>query len=290
MTSHEKETILKTILYALSEDLGDGDHTSLATISGEAQGEAYMLAKETGILAGAEVALMVFKAVDPDLKVELLLPEAFSLKKGDHILKVWGRSRSILSAERTALNFIQRMSGIATFTNQVTGQLKGLKTKLLDTRKTTPCNRMVEKIAVRTGGGQNHRFGLYDMIMIKDNHIDFAGGIENAVTRTQEYMRQKGKNLKIEVEVRNLNELDLVLGLTGIDRVMLDNFTTSELKKAVHLVNGKMETEASGGINIESIRDYAETGVDFISMGALTHQIKSLDISLKAVHHSSPAN
>ncbi|PKP29846.1 MAG: nicotinate-nucleotide diphosphorylase (carboxylating) [Bacteroidetes bacterium HGW-Bacteroidetes-16] len=290
MTSHEKETILKTILYALSEDLGDGDHTSLATISGDAQGEAYMLAKETGILAGAEVALMVFMAVDPDLKVELLLPEASTLKKGDHILKVCGRSRSILSAERTALNFIQRMSGIATFTHQVTGQLKGLKTKLLDTRKTTPCNRMVEKIAVRTGGGQNHRFGLYDMIMIKDNHIDFAGGIENAVTRTREYMRQKGKNLKIEVEVRNLKELDLVLGLTGIDRVMLDNFTTSELKKAVHLVNGKMETEASGGINIESIRGYAETGVDFISMGALTHQIKSLDISLKAVHHSSPAN
>jgi nicotinate-nucleotide pyrophosphorylase (carboxylating) len=290
MTSHEKETILKTILCALSEDLGDGDHTSLATISGEAQGEAYMLAKETGILAGAEVALMVFKAVDPDLKVELLLSEASSIKKGDHILKVWGRSRSILSAERTALNFIQRMSGIATFTHQVTGQLKGLKTKLLDTRKTTPCNRMVEKIAVRTGGGQNHRFGLYDMIMIKDNHIDFAGGIENAVTRTREYMRQKGKNLKIEVEVRNLKELDLVLGLTGIDRVMLDNFTTSELKKAVQLVNGKMETEASGGINIESIRDYAETGVHFISMGALTHQIKSLDISLKAIHHSSPAN
>lgn len=285
MTSNEKETILKTILYALSEDLGDGDHTSLATISDEAQGEAYMLAKETGILAGAEVALMVFKAVDPDLKVELLLPEASSLKKGDHILKVWGRSRSILSAERTALNFIQRMSGIATYTHQVTGQLKGLRTKLLDTRKTTPCNRMVEKIAVRMGGGQNHRFGLYDMIMIKDNHIDFAGGIENAVTRTQEYMRKNGKTLKIEVEVRNLKELDLVLGLTGIDRVMLDNFTTSELIKAVQLVNGKIETEASGGINIESIRDYAETGVDFISMGALTHQIKSLDISLKAVHH-----
>ncbi|MDP2723099.1 MAG: carboxylating nicotinate-nucleotide diphosphorylase [Bacteroidales bacterium] len=284
MTDHEKEAINKTIQFALDEDLGDGDHTSLATISEEASGAAIMLAKEEGILAGAEVAKMVFKAVDTDLQVDIYLKEGSHIKKGDPILKVWGKSQSILSAERTALNFIQRMSGIATFTNMVASRIQGLNTKLLDTRKTTPANRMVEKLAVKTGGGNNHRFGLYDMIMIKDNHVDFAGGIENAVKKTQKYLKQRGKNLKIEVEVRNFYELDLVLGLNGIDRVMLDNFTPADLKKAVQLVDGRLETEASGGISIDNIRDFAESGVDYISVGALTHQIKSLDISLKAVH------
>ncbi|MFA5417931.1 MAG: carboxylating nicotinate-nucleotide diphosphorylase [Bacteroidales bacterium] len=284
MTETEKEAINKTIQFALDEDLGDGDHTSLATISDKASGEAIMLAKEEGILAGAEVAKMVFMAVDADLQVEIYLKEGSPLKKGDPILKVMGKSQSILSAERTALNFIQRMSGIATFTHKVASRIQGLNTKLLDTRKTTPANRMVEKLAVKTGGGNNHRFGLYDMIMIKDNHVDFAGGIENAVKKTQEYLKQKSKNLKIEVEVRNFYELDLILQLNGIDRVMLDNFTPADLKKAVQLVDGRLETEASGGISIDSIRDFAETGVDYISVGALTHQIKSLDISLKAVH------
>lgn len=285
MTNQEIEAVQKTINHALDEDLGDGDHTTLATIPAEAMGEAIMLAKEDGILAGAEVAKMVFKTVDPRLKTELLVQDGSRIKKGDHILKVSGSSQSILSAERTALNFIQRMSGIATFTHQVAEKLVGLNTKLLDTRKTTPANRMVEKMAVKMGGGYNHRFGLYDMVMIKDNHVDFAGGIEKAVNKTIEYLAKKGKKLKIEVEVRNFIELNLVLGLNGIDRVMLDNFTPSDLKKAIQLVNGKIETEASGGISINSIRTFAETGVDYISVGALTHQIKSLDISLKAVHH-----
>jgi len=284
MTNYEKESVQKIIDFALTEDLGDGDHTTLATIPKEAKGVAIMMAKENGILSGAEVAAMVFKTVDPNLEIENYLNDGASITPGDHILKVTGKSQSILSAERTALNFIQRMSGIATFTQSVVNKLAGLNTKLLDTRKTTPGNRMVEKIAVKTGGGYNHRFGLYDMVMIKDNHVDFAGGIEKAVTKTLQYLNEKGKKLKIEVEVRNFNELHHVLSLTGVDRVMLDNFTPMDLKKAIQLIDHKIETEASGGISINTIREYAESGVDYISVGALTHQIKSLDISLKAVH------
>ena len=284
MTNHEKESVQKIINFALTEDLGDGDHTTLATIPAEAKGVAIMMAKEKGILAGAEVAAMVFATVDPNLDIELYLNEGASISPGDHILKVSGKSQSILSAERTALNFIQRMSGIATFTNHVTEQLTGLNTKLLDTRKTTPGNRIVEKMAVKTGGGCNHRFGLYDMIMIKDNHVDFAGGIEKAVSKTLNYLQGKGKNLKIEVEVRNFDELNHVLSMEGVDRVMLDNFTPEDLRKAIQLVDNRIETEASGGISIDTIRSFAESGVDYISVGALTHQIKSLDISLKAVH------
>ncbi len=284
MTNHEKESVQKIINFALTEDLGDGDHTTLATIPAEAKGVAIMMAKEKGILAGVEVAAMVFATVDPNLDIELYLNEGTSISPGDHILKVSGKSQSILSAERTALNFIQRMSGIATFTNHVSKQLTGLNTKLLDTRKTTPGNRIVEKMAVKTGGGCNHRYGLYDMIMIKDNHVDFAGGIEKAVSKTLNYLQEKGKNLKIEVEVRNFVELNHVLSIKGVDRVMLDNFTPEDLKKAIQMVDKKIETEASGGINIDTIRSFAESGVDYISVGALTHQIKSLDISLKAVH------
>jgi nicotinate-nucleotide pyrophosphorylase (carboxylating) len=284
MTNYEKEIVQKIINFALAEDLGDGDHTTLATIPKEAKGVAIMLAKENGVLSGAEVAAMVFLTVDPNLEIEYYLNDGASISPGDHILKVTGKSQSILSAERTALNFIQRMSGIATFTQSVVNKLAGLNTKLLDTRKTTPGNRMVEKIAVKTGGGCNHRFGLYDMVMIKDNHVDFAGGIEKAVSKTLQYLEEKGKKLKIEVEVRNFNELHHVLSLKGVDRVMLDNFTPQDLKKAIQLIDHKMETEASGGISINTIREYAESGVDYISVGALTHQIKSLDISLKAVH------
>jgi len=284
MTTHEKEKVQDIIRFALSEDLGDGDHTTLATIPAQARGVAIMLAKEDGILAGVEVASLVFKSVDADLAIETYLPDGAQLHKGDHIMKVTGKSQSILSAERTALNFIQRMSGIATFTNSVVTKLKGLHTRLLDTRKTTPGNRIVEKMAVKIGGGHNHRFGLYDMVMIKDNHVDFAGGIEKAVAKTLDYLHEKGKKLKIEVEVRNFDELNHVLNLKGVDRVMLDNFTPTDLKKAIDLVDGRLETEASGGINIDTIRAFAESGVDFISVGALTHQIKSLDISLKAVH------
>lgn len=284
MTNHEKDSVQKIIHFALTEDLGDGDHTTLATIPAEANGIAIMMAKEKGVLSGAEVAAMVFETVDSNLDIEFYLNDGDSIKPGDHILKVTGKSQSILSAERTALNFIQRMSGIATFTHLVTKKLEGLNTRLLDTRKTTPGNRIVEKMAVKTGGGCNHRFGLYDMVMIKDNHIDFAGGIKKAVTKTLSYLQEKGKKLKIEVEVRNFEELDLVLSVNGVDRVMLDNFTPENLKKAIKIVNKKMETEASGGISIETIRNFAESGVDYISVGALTHQIKSLDISLKAVH------
>jgi len=284
MTIDEKEKVLDIIRFALKEDLGDGDHTTMATIPSEARGVAIMLAKEEGILAGVEVATLVFQAVDADLTIETYLTDGTPLHKGDHIMKVTGKSQSILSAERTALNFIQRMSGIATFTNSVVKKLDGLHTRLLDTRKTTPGNRIVEKMAVKIGGGYNHRFGLYDMVMIKDNHVDFAGGIEKAVNKTLDYLKNKDKNLKIEVEVRNFNELNHVLALEGVDRVMLDNFTPADLKEAVDLIGGKLETEASGGISIDTIRAFAKSGVDFISVGALTHQIKSLDISLKAVH------
>ncbi len=267
---------------ALEEDLGDGDHTSLATVPESAIGEAIMFAKEVGILAGVEIAKQVFLQVDADIEIDIFIKDGSRIKPGDKVMLVKGRSRSLLSAERTALNFIQRMSGIATFTNSIVSKISGMHTKILDTRKTTACNRAVEKMAVKIGGGMNHRFGLYDMIMIKDNHVDFAGGIKNAIEATHKYLKQNKKDLKIELEVRNFDELNQAMEVGGIDRIMLDNFTPEELIKALQIIDGKYETEASGGISIDTIVDFAKTGVDFISVGALTHQIKSLDLSLKA--------
>jgi nicotinate-nucleotide pyrophosphorylase (carboxylating) len=279
-----KMTIDEIIKQALKEDLGDGDHTSLATIPNGVEGKAQMIAKQNGLLGGVAVAEKVFKTIDPNLKIQLYKKDGDIVKKGDVVLLVEGKAQSILSAERTALNFIQRMSGIATNTYKMVRKLDGLRTKILDTRKTTPGNRLVEKMAVRIGGGYNHRFGLFDMIMIKDNHVDFAGGIRQAIEATQKYLKEKNKDLKIEIEVRSFQELREAIETGGIHRIMLDNFSPDDLLVAVQIINKKFETEASGGITIENIREYAETGVDYISVGALTHQINSLDLSLKAVN------
>ncbi len=268
---------------ALQEDIGGGDFTSLATIPDKTKGKAQLVLKEDGILAGIDVAERVFRKVDKNIHFRKLITDGSKVKKGDIAFTVEGKSVSILSAERLALNFMQRLSGIATFTHKLVTQLKGLNTKVLDTRKTTPLLRELEKHAVRTGGGENHRMGLYDMIMIKDNHIDFAGGIKQAIDSTHRYLAEKGKNLKIEIEVRDFDELSQVLECGGINRIMLDNFTPAKLKKAVEIINEKYETEASGGITLETIRQYAETGVDYISVGALTHHVKSLDMSLQAL-------
>jgi nicotinate-nucleotide pyrophosphorylase (carboxylating) len=265
---------------ALLEDIGDGDHTSLATIPAKSTGTAQLVAKEDGILAGIQIAEKVFHKVDPSLEFTSLMQDGSSLKKGAIVFKVQGNSAAILSGERLALNFMQRMSGIATFTRKLHEQLSGTKSKLLDTRKTTPLLRELEKYAVKVGGGENHRMGLYDMIMIKDNHIDFACGIAKAIDATHSYLQNKGKNLKIEIEVRNFKELQEVLDHGGINRIMLDNFTPADLKQAIEIINDRFETEASGGINLQTIRAFAETGVNYISAGALTHQIKSLDLSL----------
>ncbi len=268
---------------ALREDVGDGDHSSLASIPADAQNQARLLVKGDGILAGVELAEMIFKEVDPNLKVEVLLHDGHKVKVGDVALTVTGKAQSILTSERLVLNCMQRMSGIATFTHRLVEMLAGTNTKLLDTRKTTPNFRICEKWAVLIGGGQNHRYGLYDMIMLKDNHIDYAGGIEKAVKATHEYLKRLGKDLKIEVETRNLEEVKQALEVGGIHRIMLDNMTPAIMKEAVALIGGRFETEASGGITDETIREVAETGVDFISVGALTHSIKSIDLSLKAV-------
>lgn len=276
-------TIDKIIARALIEDIQDGDHTSLATIPNTAQGKARLLVKENGVLAGVEVAKKVFQQVDNTIEFIQFLKDGDQIKVGDIAFEVKGKSRSLLTAERLALNFMQRMSGIATATNKIVKLLEGTNTRILDTRKTTPNLRLLEKEAVKLGGGENHRMGLYDMIMIKDNHVDFAGGIENAIDATQKYLAKHKKDLKIEIEVRNFDELNQVLKHGKVNRIMLDNFTPLDLKKALDLIDKKYETEASGGITIESIREYAETGVDYISVGALTHHIKSLDLSLKAI-------
>lgn len=268
------------ITMALREDIGDGDHSTLACIPPDAVGTAKMVAKQDGILCGAEVGRRVFEIVDNSLKVCLLKHDGDAVAKGDIIMTVEGHSGSILTAERTALNYMQRLSGIATETHRMVAMLNGLNTKLLDTRKTTPNMRLLEKYAVHCGGGTNHRIGLYDMVMLKDNHIDFAGGIEAAIDRTRNYLKVKGKDLRIEIEVRDLDELQRVLDHGGVDRIMLDNFTPELLAEAVKRIGGRYETEASGGITEATLRRYAETGVDFISVGALTHHIKSLDISL----------
>lgn len=267
---------------ALREDLGDGDHSSLACVPEAATGKATLFIKDDGILAGVELAEMIFKRFDPKLKMEILIQDGEVVKKGDIAFHVEGSSRSILATERLVLNFMQRMSGIATQTNQIVSLLDGLNTQLLDTRKTTPGIRYMEKWAVRIGGGKNHRFALYDMIMLKDNHIDYAGGITQAIERTNNYLQATGKSLKIEVEVRNENELNEVLAVGKVDRIMLDNFTPEQISAVLPKIPAQYEVEASGGITLETIRKYAETGVHFISVGALTHSFKSLDMSLKA--------
>jgi nicotinate-nucleotide pyrophosphorylase (carboxylating) len=271
------------IKLALEEDLGDGDHTSLSTIPADKKGAVQLLVKQEGILAGVRIAAKVFNMLDPDTLMEIFIEDGSEIHPGDIVFKVSGRSASLLSGERLALNFMQRMSGIATYTHYLQSLLQGLHTRLLDTRKTTPNFRYFEKEAVRIGGGVNHRMGLYDMIMIKDNHVDFAGGITQAIKASRTYLENKNKKLKIEIEVRNLKELREVMEARGVDRIMFDNFSIEDLKEAVEIVGGKYQTEASGGIKEDSIRAIAETGVDFISVGALTHQIKSLDLSLKAI-------
>lgn len=273
-------TIDDIIKAALKEDIGDGDHTTLATVPADARGKVKMFAKQSGIVSGTEVAKRVFTLLDPNTNVEIFIHDGEQLNKGDDIMHISGSDQTLLTGERLALNFIQRMSGIATFTHQLVESLKGTSCTILDTRKTTPCNRLVEKMAVKAGGANNHRMGLYDMIMIKDNHVDFAGGIKKAILSVNEYLKKNEKELKIEIEVRNFDELAEVLKTGGVHRIMLDNFSPEEIRKAIAIIDGKYETEASGGIGIDNIRRYAETGVDFISVGALTHQIRSLDISV----------
>ena len=267
---------------ALREDLGDGDHSSLACIPPFASGTAKLLVKDSGILAGVDLARLICEEHDPELVFEELISDGQHVEPGQIAFFIHGKAQSILAVERTLLNFMQRMSGIATLTHELVSLLEGTNTRLLDTRKTTPGIRYMEKWAVRIGGGVNHRFALYDMIMLKDNHVDFAGGIQQAIIRTQEYLEQTGKELKVEIEVRNLEELEQALEVGQIDRIMLDNFSPELLKEAVLRIGGRFETEASGGITRETLRTYAETGVDFISVGALTHSYKSLDLSLKA--------
>lgn len=270
------------IRLALEEDLGDGDHTSLSTIPAEAQKRAKLLVKEDGMVAGVELATLIFAQVDADLQVDVLIHDGTFIKKGDIVLTVAGRAQSILKAERLVLNCMQRMSGIATYTNKMVRLLDGLPTKLLDTRKTTPNFRICEKWATRIGGAVNHRYALYDMILIKDNHVDYAGGIEAAITKANQYLQQTGRSLPIEIEVRNLGELEQALQVGQIQRIMLDNFNFENLREAVRRIGNRYPTEASGGINETTIRQYAECGVDYVSVGALTHHVSSLDLSLKA--------
>jgi nicotinate-nucleotide pyrophosphorylase (carboxylating) len=278
----DKQIIDLFIKNAVDEDLGDGDHTSLSTIPSNAKGQAKLIIKEDGILAGVELALRIFSHIDAELVVEELIHDGTPVKYGDIALTVSGSTHSILLAERLVLNCMQRMSGIATKTNSIVSLISPYKTKLLDTRKTTPGLRYIEKWAVRIGGGVNHRIGLYDMILIKDNHVDYAGGIANAINSANAYLKANSKDLQIEIEVRNLSELSSVLSTGNVNRIMLDNFEINDLKAAVELIDGRYITEASGGITETNIVDYAACGVDYISMGALTHSVKSLDMSLKA--------
>lgn len=278
----DKEIIKQIIANALAEDLGDGDHSSLASVPENAVGKAKLLVKDDGILAGVELAKMIFQQYDPSIQFNQLISDGSAVNKGDIAFTIQGSSRSILATERLVLNFMQRMSGIATQTHFYVDLIKGTSAKLLDTRKTTPGIRYMEKWAVKIGGGHNHRFALYDMIMLKDNHIDYAGGIGKAIERTANYLKETGKNLKVEVEVRNEKELDEVIATGKVDRIMLDNFSVEDIKRVLPKIPSQYETEASGGITESTIRAYAETGVDFISVGALTHSFKSLDLSLKA--------
>lgn len=278
-----KDELIDDLLnLAFAEDVGDGDHTTLSTIPADAMGKSRLIIKEKGIIAGVDIARKVFDKVDPSIKMEVFIKDGAEVNPGDIAFIAEGPVRSLLIAERTMLNIMQRMSGVATMTRKYQDELEGLHTKVLDTRKTTPGMRMLEKEAVALGGGKNHRIGLFDMILIKDNHIDFAGGIEKAIDRANKYCKDNNKNLKIEVEVRSLDDIRRVLALGGVDRIMFDNFTPELTKQAVALVDGKCETESSGGITIENLREYGETGVDFISVGAITHSVKGLDMSFKA--------
>ena len=267
---------------AFAEDIGDGDHTTLCCIPETAVGKSKLLVKEVGILAGVDIARKVFHKFDPELKMEVFIEDGSVVKPGDVAFIVSGKIRSLLQTERLMLNIMQRMSGIATMTHRYMEQLKGTKTRVLDTRKTTPGMRILEKEAVKIGGGTNHRIGLFDMILLKDNHIDFAGGISQAIERCHQYLEKRNLNLKIEIEVRSIDELQQVLNKGGVDRIMLDNFTPELTRKAVEMIGGRYETESSGGITLETIRNYAECGVDFVSVGALTHSVKGLDLSFKA--------
>ena len=279
----ENSILREFILRSLAEDLGDGDHSSLACISEETTGKAKLLIKEKGLLAGIRVAGELFSIIDKDLKFDVLLEDGTTVVSGDIAFYLSGRQHSILKSERLVLNIMQRMSGIATSTHEYVSQLKGLRTKILDTRKTTPGLRFLEKEAVRIGGGMNHRMGLFDMIMLKDNHIYYAGGIEKAIIKTREYLKKNNMKLKVEIEAKSLEDVRTILSIGGVDRIMLDNFSIKETLSAVNEISGRYETESSGGITLATIRSYAECGVDFISVGALTHHIKSLDMSLKAI-------
>lgn len=276
------ELIDRLIDLAFAEDIGDGDHTTLSCIPATAMGKSKLLIKEAGVLAGIEIAKEIFHRFDPTMKVEVFINDGAEVKPGDVAMIVEGKIQSLLQTERLMLNVMQRMSGIATMTRKYVKQLEGTKTRVLDTRKTTPGLRMLEKAAVKIGGGVNHRIGLFDMILLKDNHVDFAGGIDKAINRAKEYCKEKGKDLKIEIEVRNFDELRQVLSIGGVDRIMLDNFTPENTKKAVEMIGGKYETESSGGITFDTLRDYAECGVDFLSVGALPHSVKGIDMSFKA--------
>lgn len=279
-----KDELIDELLdLAFAEDIGDGDHTTLCCIPADEMGKQHLLVKEEGILAGVEIAKKVFHKFDPELKMTVFINDGAHVKPGDEAFVVEGRVRSLLQTERLMLNIMQRMSGIATMTAKYMERLKGLKTKVLDTRKTTPGMRMLEKEAVRIGGGMNHRIGLFDMILLKDNHVDFAGGIANAINKANEYIKANHKDgMKIEIEVRNFDELDEALATGHVDRIMLDNFTPENTKKAVDIVAGRCELESSGGITFDTLRDYGECGVDYISVGALTHSVKGLDMSFKA--------
>lgn len=277
------DLIDRLIDLAFAEDIGDGDHTTLSCIPAIAMGKSKLLIKEAGVLAGVEIAKEIFHRFDPSMKVEVFINDGTEVKPGDIAMVVEGKVQSLLQTERLMLNVMQRMSGIATMTRKYVKRLKGTRTRVLDTRKTTPGMRMLEKEAVKIGGGVNHRIGLFDMILLKDNHIDFAGGIANAIGRAKSYLKENGKDLKIEIEVRNFDELRQVLDIGGVDRIMLDNFTVEDTAKAVEIIGGRYEIESSGGITFDTLRDYAETGVDFISVGALTHSVKGLDMSFKAV-------
>jgi len=284
MESYSDYLVDELIRLAFAEDVGEGDHTTLCCIPEEARGKVRLIVKDDGVLAGVAAAERIFHRFDPELVIEQFLADGAEVRFGDVAFTVEGRVRSLLQTERLVLNVMQRMSGIATTTRRYVRLIEGTGTRVLDTRKTTPGMRILEKQAVLIGGGVNHRIGLFDMILLKDNHVDFAGGIRPAITRAREYLWQQGKNLPIEIEVRNFDELAEAIATGGIDRIMFDNFTVADTRKAVAIVDRRFETESSGGITADTIRDYAETGVDFISVGALTHSVKSLDMSLKSVN------